>query len=76
MVMPREQRLSMKYGNKYASSQGTGNGGVITFSPNQIPEQDKGLGFNPYSTFENVNLKNGPDVKILAMVRYLEEIQD
>lgn len=63
MLMPREQRISMKYANKLASTQGTGNGGVITFSPNQIPEEQKGLWFRPFSTFENVGLKNGPNVK-------------
>lgn len=63
MLMTREQRMAMKYANKYASLQGTGNGGVITFSPNQIPEEQKGLWFRPFATFENVGLKNGPNVK-------------
>lgn len=65
MIMPREQRNAMKYANKYAS-QGTGNGGIITFSPNQIPEEDKGLWFRPYTTFENVDLNKGPNVKNIA----------
>lgn len=63
MLMPRAQRIAMKYANKYASIQGTGEGGVITFSPNQIPEEQKGLWFRPFATFENVGLKNGPNVK-------------
>ena len=63
MLMPRAQRIAMKYANKYASTQGTGGGGVITFSPNQIPEEQKGLWFRPFATFENVGLKNGPNVK-------------
>ena len=63
MLMPRAQRIAMKYANKYASAQGTGEGGVITFSPNQIPEEQKGLWFRPFATFENVGLKNGPNVK-------------
>ena len=63
MLMPRVQRIAMKYANKYASTQGTGEGGVITFSPNQIPEEQKGLWFRPFATFENVGLKNGPNVK-------------
>lgn len=63
MLMPRAQRIAMKYANKYASTQGTGEGGVITFSPNQIPEEQKGLWFRPFATFENVGLKNGPNVK-------------
>lgn len=65
MIMTKEQRNAMKYANKYAS-QGTGNGGVITFSPNQIPEQNKGMWFRPYTTFENVNLSKGPNVKNIA----------
>lgn len=63
MLMPMAQRIAMKYANKYASTQGTGEGGVITFSPNQIPEEQKGLWFRPFATFENVGLKNGPNVK-------------
>lgn len=65
MIMPREQRMALKYANRYAS-QGTGAGGVITFSPNQIPEQNRGLWFRPYTTFENVNLSKGPNVKNIA----------
>ncbi len=63
MLMPKAQRIAMKYANKYASTQGTGEGGVITFSPNQIPEEQKGLWFRPFATFENVGLSNGPNVK-------------
>lgn len=63
MSLTNEQRTAMKFANKLASIQGTGEGGVVTFSPNQIPEQDKGLWFRPFATFENVGLKNGPNVK-------------
>ena len=63
MLMTKEQRVAMKYANKYASSQGTGEGGIITFSPNQIPEAQRGFWFRPFATFENVGLKNGPNVK-------------
>lgn len=63
MLMTKEQRTSMKYANRYASLQGTGGGGVITFSPNQIPEEEKGLWFRPFATFESVGLNNGPNVK-------------
>lgn len=63
MTMTRAQRTSMKFANKYASAQGTGEGGVITFDPNQIPEQDNGGWFRPYATFEGVELKNGPSVR-------------
>lgn len=66
MIMPKAQRNAMKYANKYASTQGAGNGGVITFSPNQIPEENRGLWFRPYTTFENVGLSKGPNVKNIA----------
>lgn len=66
MLMTKEQRQAMKYANKIASSQGAGQGGVITFSPNQIPEQSKGLWFRPFTTFENIGLKNGPNVDNIA----------
>lgn len=63
MAMTRDERTSMKFANKYASTQGTGEGGVITFDPNQIPEQTKGAWFRPYATFEGVSLNNGPSVR-------------
>lgn len=63
--LPYKLRTAMKLNNRYAS-QGTGDGGVITFSPNQIPEEDKGLWFRPYATFENVNLSHGPTVGNVA----------
>ena len=63
MSMTNEQRTTMRFANKIASAQGTGEGGVITFSPNQIPEQNKGLWFRPYATFEGVSLNNGPSVR-------------
>ena len=63
MSLTNEQRTALKFANKLASTQGTGEGGVITFSPNQIPEEQKGLWFRPFATFENVGLKNGPNVK-------------
>lgn len=61
MLMTKKERQAMKLANKYAS-QGTGAGGVITFSPNQIPEQNKGGWFRPFATFETVGLKSGPKV--------------
>lgn len=66
MSMTNEERTAMKFANKIASTQGTGEGGIITFSPNQIPEQEKGLWFRPYATFENVGLNNGPNVKNIS----------
>lgn len=66
MLLPHEKRQAMKFANKYAFSQGTGNGGVVTFSPNQFAEQEKGLWFRPFATFEKVGLKNGPSVSNVA----------
>ena len=34
----------------------------FTFSPLLIPEERRGIWFKPYSVFENVPIKNGPDV--------------
>lgn len=34
----------------------------FTFSPILIPEERRGIWFKPYSVFENVPIKNGPDV--------------
>lgn len=61
MAMPKDVRNAMKFQNKYASLQGTDNG-VITYNPNQLPEQNKGVWLRPFVSFENVDLKNGPDV--------------
>ena len=38
----------------------------FAFSPLTIPEEQRGIWFKPYSTFENVNLKNGPKVSNVA----------
>lgn len=61
MLMTKKERQAMKMANKYAY-EGTGADGVISFNPNQIPEQNKGIWFRPFATFENVGLKNGPKV--------------
>ena len=66
MLLPHEKRQAMKFTNKYAFSQGTGNGGVVTFSPNLFAEQEKGVWFRPFATFEKVGLKNGPSVSNVA----------
>ena len=59
MSMPKEQRQALKYGDKFASSDLEN---PITFSPNQIPEEYKGIWFRPYTGFESVKLNNGPYV--------------
>ena len=63
MSLTNEQRTALKFANKIASTQGIGVGGVVTYSPNQIPEQDRGVWFRPFATFENVGLSGGPNVK-------------
>lgn len=66
MAIPREQRQAMKYANKFASA----DNGVLTYSPNQIPEEDRGLWFKPYAIFETVNLHKGPSVGNTAYGTY------
>lgn len=53
MIMPKEERQALKYGNKYVSSD-TEN--PITFSPIQTPEASKGIWFRPYTSFESVDM--------------------
>lgn len=62
MSMPRARRNSLKYKNKYASI-AADNSNLMTFSPNQLPEEYKGFWFKPYATYEKVNLKDGPKVE-------------
>lgn len=51
MALPKEERQAMEYNNKYAAAED-----VYTFSPNQIPEESKGVWFRPYSSFESVDM--------------------
>ena len=60
MSMPTAQRNALKYKNKYAIAD---NSKLMTYSPNQIPEENKGFWFKPYATYENVHLKGGPKVE-------------
>lgn len=60
MLMTREQRQALKMYNKYAYN-GDGLGSVAT-SSGAIPEERAGVWARPYSSFENVHLKNGPKV--------------
>lgn len=65
MSMTQQQRQALKFANKYAAA-AANDVNLTTFSPNQIPEQDAGLWFKPYTTFESVGLKNGPTVGNVA----------
>lgn len=60
MLMTREQRQALKMYNKYAYN-GDGLGSVAS-SSGAIPEERAGVWARPYSSFENVHLKNGPKV--------------
>ena len=58
MLVQDEQKISLYNHNKIAYIQ---DGGLVQ-NYNVIPEQNKGVWFKPYSTFETVGLKNGPEV--------------
>ncbi len=58
MLMTREERQAYKMANRYAS--------VVqpkVFSPTYLPEKENAGWFRPYTSFEKVNLDNGPDVE-------------
>lgn len=59
MLLTQEQRNSLKYGNKYAANDETN---PQVYSPLYIPEENSGVWFRPYASFEQVQLDNGPDV--------------
>lgn len=61
MLMTREQRHALKLYNKYALG-GYAPVGMIPDTAGVIPEEKAGLWARPYTTFENVKLKNGPKV--------------
>lgn len=65
MLMTRKQHYTMKLANKIAY-QSSGSDGIIIFNPNQTLEQNKNAWFRPFTTFENVGLKNGPRVNNTA----------
>ena len=56
-LMTPEERMAWKMRNKYASAFHTG-----VFAPNVIPEERDGFYVRPFANFENVGLKNGPNV--------------
>lgn len=57
MISPEKLSQNLSFQNKFADTSGK-----FAFSPLLIPEQKRGIWFKPYSTFENVPLKNGPTV--------------
>ena len=60
MLMTKEQRQALKLHNKYAYD-GDGFGSVSQYS-GAIPEERAGFWARPYTSYEKVNLKNGPKV--------------
>ena len=57
MISPPDVKTSYNFCNKLATSDKN-----FTYSPFLMPEQRTGIWFKPYSTFENVSLRRGPDV--------------
>lgn len=57
MIAPPDAKKGYIMENKLAASSNT-----LTFSPIAMPEQQNGFWFKPYTNFERVQLKNGPDV--------------
>ena len=57
MIMSPEYKTSFEMKNKTAFTYNR-----FTASPLSIPEEKSGIWFKPYSIFESVPLKNGPDV--------------
>ena len=62
MLMTREQRQAMKLYNKVAIRDTFAPVGIIPDTPGVINEENAGIWGRPYTTFENVKLKNGPKV--------------
>jgi len=65
MLMTREERQAYKMANCYAS--------VVqpnVFSPTYLPEKENAGWFRPYTSFEKVNLDNGPRVENIMYGTY------
>ena len=62
MLMTKEQRQAMKNRNKYAAADDEN----LAFDPTLTQYERTSGWFRPYSTFESVPLKNGPDVSNVA----------
>ena len=57
MLLKENERLSYKYQNKYASTNGD-----LVYDPTMTPYSQDTSWFRPYTTFENIPLKNGPKI--------------
>ncbi len=58
LILDKDNKISFENRNKYTYE---GENGFI-YSPLVIPEQKNGIWFKPYTTFEKVPLRGGPDV--------------
>ena len=56
-MKPKTEREAFKTRNKYADKSG-----ILTFNPNQTTEENSGIWFKPFASFEKVNLDGGPNV--------------
>ena len=65
MLMPENERLAHKYKNKYASLTDE-----LVYDPTMSTYQNNTAWFRPYTTFENVPLKNGPKVSNVSYGSY------
>ncbi len=61
MLLPKQQRINMKYANKYANAN---ENSILSYKKNLY--SNKYGWISPYSIFENVPLKNGPKVSNTA----------
>lgn len=57
MFMPASERLLMKNQNKVATAEDN-----FVFSPTFLPESSAGIWVKQFTTFENIPLRNGPNV--------------
>ncbi len=62
LVLDKKRKIALDFYNKIANI----NQNQFIFSPLSIPEENKGIWLRPYTTFEKVPLKNGPDVSSVS----------
>ena len=65
MLMPENERIAYKYRNKYAALTDD-----LVYDPTMSTYQNNTAWFRPYTTFENVPLKNGPKVSNVSYGTY------
>ena len=65
MMMPRAQRIALKFQNKIASTQGD-----IAYDPTNSPNNHAAGWFRPFASYEKTNLHHGPEVESTAYGSY------